>query len=74
MRSTSVRPYLEILLSGLPAPRPYLTARELARCVELIGKGWTLADAIDQIQAERPTLPFDQPVVDVTRESNAGDR
>lgn len=44
-----------------PEPRPILTARELARCVELLGRGWTLKEAIDRIQAERPTLPFTPP-------------
>jgi hypothetical protein len=49
---------LQILLSGLPSPRPILTPAELARYVVLIGKGWTLPQALDRIQAERPTLPF----------------
>lgn len=43
------------------APRPILTARELSLCVELLGKGWTLKEAIDRIQRERPTLPFTPP-------------
>ena len=51
--------YAAILLAGLPVPPPpVLTPRELARCVELLGKGWTLSEAIDAIQAARPTLPF----------------
>lgn len=41
-----------------PALRPMLTARELTYCVELLGHGVTLQQAIDRIQAERPTLPF----------------
>jgi hypothetical protein len=44
-----------------PTARPILTARELSLCVELLGKGWTLKEAIDRIQAERPTLPFTPP-------------
>jgi hypothetical protein len=44
-----------------PAPRPTLTARELSLCVELLGKGRTVQQAIDRIQAERPTLPFTPP-------------
>lgn len=43
------------------APRPILTARELSYCVELLGRGVTLKDALDRIQAERPTLPFTPP-------------
>jgi hypothetical protein len=41
--------------------RATLTPRELAYCVELLGKGVTLKQAIDRIQAERPTLPFTPP-------------
>lgn len=44
-----------------PALRVTLTPRELSRVVELLGQGWTLARAIDRIQAERPTLPFTPP-------------
>jgi len=56
-------PFAAILLAGLPEalpPKliPKLTLRELSRCVELIGKGLTLQQALDRIQAERPTLPF----------------
>jgi hypothetical protein len=43
------------------APQPILTARELSYCVELLGRGVTLKDALDRIQAERPTLPFTPP-------------
>jgi hypothetical protein len=32
----------------------------------LLGKGWTLAEAYQQIEAERPTLPFESPIVEVT--------
>ena len=55
-----VRPLVDILLAGLPParPRPQLTARELSYCVELLGKGHTLQQALDRIQAARPTLPF----------------
>jgi hypothetical protein len=51
-------PFVNILLDGLPPPRPTLTARELSWCVELLGRGLTLQQAIDKIQAQRPTLPF----------------
>ena len=55
----SSRPYAEILLAGLPvARRPILTAHELSFCVELLGRGVTLQQAIDRIQAMRPSLPF----------------
>ncbi len=55
----SASPFVEILLSGLPAARrPTLTPRELALCVELLGHGKTLQQAIDLIQAQRPSLPF----------------
>lgn len=55
----SASPFVEILLAGLPAARrPQLTPRELSYCVELLGQGWTLAAAIDRIQAQRPSLPF----------------
>lgn len=43
------------------SPRPILTARELSYCVELLSKGVTLKEAIDRIQADRPTLPFTPP-------------
>lgn len=68
MHPNSVR-YAAILLAGLPATkptptvppavRPKLTPRELTRAVALLGKGWPLERVIDQIQQERPTLPFD---------------
>ena len=35
-----------------------LTPRELAYCVDLLGHGKTLQQAIDRIQAQRPSLPF----------------
>lgn len=58
-----VLPFAQILVAGLPAPapRPILTARELSYCVELLGRGVTLKDALDRIQAERPSLPFTPP-------------
>jgi hypothetical protein len=55
-----VVPFVEILLVGpLAAQRPSLTAAELSRCVDLLGRGRTLQQVFDTIQAERPTLPFD---------------
>jgi hypothetical protein len=61
-----ILPFAQILIAGLPAStpaaaRPILTACELSRCVDLLGKGWTLKDALDRIQADRPTLPFTPP-------------
>jgi hypothetical protein len=54
-----VVPFAQILLDGLPvARRPILTARELSLCVELLGRGMTLQQALDRIQAQRPSLPF----------------
>lgn len=41
-----------------PALRLQLTAQELSTCVTLLGKGWTLARAIDHLQVERATLPL----------------
>jgi hypothetical protein len=63
--SPEVVHYAEILLAGLPVavPKPLtltLTPQELSRCVTLLGKGWRLQQAIDRIQAERPTLPFEK--------------
>jgi hypothetical protein len=64
--SPSVLPFLGILLAGLPVPKPpKLTAKELVRAVELLGKGWTLIEAYQQIEQARPTLPFDSPIVEV---------
>lgn len=40
------------------APPLKLTPRELARCVQLFGCGYTLPEALARIQAERPSLPF----------------
>lgn len=40
------------------AGAPKLTAGELAFTVAMIGNGWTLAKAIDKIQAQRSRLPF----------------
>lgn len=37
---------------------PKLTAAELAFTVAMIGNGWTLAKAIDRVQAQRSRLPF----------------
>jgi len=49
-----VVPFAKILIAGLPAPapapRPLLSARELSYCVELLGRVWTLKDALDRIQ------------------------
>lgn len=58
-----IRPFAQILIAGLPtpAPRPILSPRELAYCVELLGRGVTLKDALDRIQADRPSLPFTPP-------------
>jgi hypothetical protein len=57
-----VAPFAQILLDGLPVKLPIrLTPSELATCVTLLGKGWTLKQAIDRIQAQRPTLPFTPP-------------
>jgi hypothetical protein len=39
-------------------PRITLTPRELMLCVVLLGRGNTLAQAIDRIQARRGSLPF----------------
>jgi hypothetical protein len=39
-------------------PTITLTPIELAYAVALIGDGWTLADAIDRIQAQRGQAPF----------------
>lgn len=56
------RPRVRPAADPVPAPpQPILTARELSLCVELLGKGWTLKEAIDRIQRERPTLPFTPP-------------
>lgn len=41
-------------VNGIP-PAVKLTPAELARCVTLLGCGCTLQQAIDRIQAERPT-------------------
>jgi len=52
----------DILLAGLRPVAPLrLTPHELSRCVELLGKGWTLQRALDRIQADRPSLPLDPP-------------
>jgi len=68
MKATVIVFYADLLLAALPkraetplpsALVPKLTPRELERVVTLLGKGWPLARAIDQIQQERPTLPFD---------------
>jgi hypothetical protein len=53
----------DLLVAGIPPPpRPKLTPQELSRVVRLLGKGWTLQRAIDQIQKDRPTLPLDPPL------------
>jgi hypothetical protein len=57
-----VVPFAQILLDGLPVKLPIrLTPSELAYCVTLLGKGVPLEQAIDRIQAQRPTLPFQDP-------------
>lgn len=57
-----VVPFAQILIAGLPAPPPpLLTRHELEYCVELLGHGVTLKDALDRIQAARPSLPFNPP-------------
>ena len=54
-----VQPFAQILLDGLPVRLPLrLTPQELSYCVELLGKGWTLEEVLDRIQAQRPSLPF----------------
>lgn len=44
--------------SAALAHAPKLTAGEMSFCVAMLGNGWTLQRAIDQVQVQRGTLPF----------------
>ncbi len=52
---------LVTLMATATAPTVRLTALEISLCVTLIGRGWTLAQAIDRVQAQRGQLPFTPP-------------
>ena len=55
-----VQPFAQILLDGLPVRLPLrLTPGELSLVVALLGRGVTLQQALDRIQAMRPSLPFE---------------
>lgn len=48
----------EQCVAGLLRTPQRLTADELSLVVALLGRGVTLQQAIDRIQAQRPSLPF----------------
>ncbi len=62
MRHTeATRERLVSLMARSTWPTIQLTSIELTYAIALIGRGWTLADAIDRIQAQRDQPSFTVP-------------